>query len=49
VYVTNGSVVLDGATVTSSTDVAITASGANSAVVLNSGKVNAQESGVLLV
>ena len=48
VYVSSGTVTLDGATVISQNDVAINASGANAEVVINSGKVEAQESGVLV-
>lgn len=39
VYVSNGTVTLDGAEVTSTRDVAINATGANAKVVINSGKV----------
>jgi hypothetical protein len=49
VYVTSGIVILDGATITSTADVAITANGENSSVVLNNGKINAQESGILIL
>lgn len=48
VYVSSGTVTLDGATVISQNDVAINATGANAEVVINSGKVEAQESGVLV-
>ena len=48
VYVSSGVVTLDGAEVTSKNDVAISASGADAKVVMNSGKVAAQESGVLV-
>lgn len=48
VYVSSGTVTLDGATVISQNDVAINASGANAEVIINSGKVEAQESGVLV-
>lgn len=49
VYVSKGTVTLeDGAVVTSVKDVAINATGAEAKVVMNGGKVNAQESGVLV-
>ena len=49
VYVSKGTVTLeDGAVVTSVRDVAINATGAEAKVVMNGGKVNAQESGVLV-
>ena len=49
VYVSKGNVTVDdGAVVTSTADVAITATGADAKVVMNGGKVNAQESGVLV-
>lgn len=48
VYVSSGKVTIDGATVVSKNDVAINASGAGAEVVIESGKVEAQESGVLV-
>lgn len=48
VYVSNGTVTLNGAEVTSTADVAISATGENAKVILESGKVTAQESGVLV-
>ena len=48
VHVSNGTVTLNGAEVTSTADVAISATGANAKVIVNSGKVSAQESGVLV-
>lgn len=49
VYVSNGTVTLeDDVVVTSLNDVAINATGENAKVVMNGGKVNAQESGVLV-
>lgn len=48
VYVSSGTVTIDGAEITSTSDVAINATGANAKVVIDSGKVSAQESGVLV-
>lgn len=49
VYVSKGTVILDDdVVVTSTRDVAINATGAEAKVVMNGGKVNAQESGVLV-
>ena len=48
VVVLSGDLVLDGANVTSTNNVAISATGAGSSVVMNSGKVSAQESGILV-
>lgn len=49
VYVSKGTVTVDdGAVVTSTRDVAITATGADAKFIMNGGKVNAQESGVLV-
>ena len=48
VRVSNGTVTINGAEVTSTADVAISATGANAKVIMNSGKVSAQESGVLV-
>jgi len=48
VYVSGGTVTLDNAIVTSKNDVAINATGTNSKVILNDGKVTAQESGILV-
>ena len=45
--VTEGELVLDGANVTSTNDCAISATGENANVVINSGKVTAQEAGIL--
>jgi len=48
VLVSEGTITLDGADITSVSDVAVSAVGANSKVVMNSGKVKAQESGILV-
>ena len=48
VVVFDGELVLNGAEVNSTSDVAISATGENSSVVMNDGKVTAQESGVLV-
>ena len=48
IVVFNGTLTLDGAEVTSKNDVGINATGANSKIVMNSGKVVAQESGLLI-
>lgn len=50
VYVSKGTITVDdGAVVTSTKDVAITATGADAKFIMNDGKVNAQESGVLVI
>lgn len=49
VYVSSGELTIDGADVKSANDVAVTASGYDSKVIMNSGKVSAQESGLLIV
>ena len=48
VHVSSGELTLDGADVTSINDVAISVVGENAKVVMNSGKVTAQESGLLV-
>ena len=49
VYVSSGSLTLDDdVEITSTTDVAITATGANTEIIMNDGKVTAQESGILV-
>lgn len=49
VVVTSGSLTIDeGAEITSTSDVAVNATGADTHVVMNGGKINAQESGILI-
>ena len=48
IVVFDGTLTVNGADITSTTDVALNATGENSKIIMNSGKVNAQESGILV-